>query len=85
MKLVKSDKWASLKSETLSDLLTVHLSSASLADFDPAPDIKHVGCLRAWRLAFMRQRDLQRRDDCGDEAIRTCNLSLSLSVSHNIK
>ena len=66
MKLVKSDWRASLKSQTLSDLLTVQLSSASITDFDPAPAIKlwHVGSLRSRRPIFM---DKQRRDDTDEE------------------
>ena len=70
MKLVKSDWRASLKSQTLSDLLTVQLSSASITDFDPASAIKlwHVGSLRSRRPVFMEQRDEQRRDDSDDES-----------------
>lgn len=69
MKLVKSDWQASLKSQTLSDLLTVQLSSASITDFDPAPSIKLwlVGSLWPRRPAFMEQRDQQRSDDSDDK------------------
>ena len=40
MKLVKSDWRSKLKSETLSDLLTVQLSSQSIKEFDPTPAIE---------------------------------------------
>lgn len=70
MKLVKSDWRASFKAQTLSDLLTLQLSSASIADFDPTTDIKlwHVGGLRSQRPIFMEQRDKQRRDDSDDKS-----------------
>lgn len=66
MKHVKSDWRASLRSQTLSDLLTVQLSSASIADFDPASAINlwHVGGIRSRRPAFMEQR----RDESDDES-----------------
>ncbi|KAA0711976.1 hypothetical protein E1301_Tti012717 [Triplophysa tibetana] len=40
MKMVKSDWQSSLKCETLSDLLFVHLSSPSIKDFDPSTAVE---------------------------------------------
>ncbi|XP_077078686.1 zinc finger protein 862-like [Siphateles boraxobius] len=70
MKLVKSDFRASLKNQTLSDLLTVQLSSVSITDFDPVPAIKlwHVGSLWSQGPAFMEPRDQQRKDESDDKS-----------------
>ncbi len=54
-KMVKSDWRSSLKCETLSDLLMVHLSSPSIKDFDPSPVVKvwHASSLRSRRPDLM--------------------------------
>lgn len=55
MKMVKTDWRSSLKCETLSDLLMVHLSSPSIKDFDlsPAVNLWHASSLRSRRPDLM--------------------------------
>ncbi len=55
MKQVKSDWRSSLKPETLSDLLIVHLSSPSISEYDPSPDVElwHTDCIRSRRTNFL--------------------------------
>lgn len=68
MKLVKTDWRASLKCETLSDLLTVQLSSAPISQFDPAPAVHlwHAGSLRSRRPSYMEKADSS-EDECSDD------------------
>ncbi|XP_059201277.1 zinc finger protein 862-like [Centropristis striata] len=58
MKIVKSDWRSSLKCETLSDLLMMHLSSPSIKDFDPSPAVQvwHASSLRSRRPDLMENR-----------------------------
>ncbi|ROI96431.1 Zinc finger protein 862 [Anabarilius grahami] len=55
MKMVKSDWRSSLKCETLSDLLFVHLSSPSIKDFDPSTAVEmcHASSIRSRRPDLM--------------------------------
>ncbi|XP_052401354.1 zinc finger protein 862-like [Carassius gibelio] len=55
MKMVKSDWRSSLKCETLSDLLFVHLSSPSIKDFDPSTAVEmwHASSIRSMRPDLM--------------------------------
>lgn len=59
MKMVKSDWRSSLKCETLSDLLMVHLSSPSIKDFDQSPAVQlwHASSLRSRRQDLMEDSD----------------------------
>ncbi|XP_061745138.1 zinc finger protein 862-like isoform X1 [Nerophis ophidion] len=59
MKMVKSDRRSSLKCETLSDLLVVHLSSPSIKDFDPSPAVQvwHASSLRSRRPDLLEEAE----------------------------
>lgn len=64
MKQVKTDWRSSLKSDTLSDLLMVQLSSPDISEYDPtkAVNLWHQDSVRSRRPDFMDGRDRAKRE-----------------------
>ncbi|KAA0711968.1 hypothetical protein E1301_Tti021800 [Triplophysa tibetana] len=64
--MVKSDWQSSLKCETLSDLLFVHLSSPSIKDFDPSTAVEmwHASSILSRRPDLMEAAAEVEEEEC---------------------